>query len=98
MDLYRLLPPYWLQNYPTNMEWDRTLNELLDRGPITELDSHTVKVAGVTIWVSNWPYSYGNPYNPEVKVAPRVATRKRLQNAIAKSFMPKIELSKVSDD
>jgi hypothetical protein len=94
MDLYRLLPLYWFQNYRTNMEWDRTLNELLDRGPITEVGDHTVKVAGVTVWASNWPYAYGSPYNPYVKVLPRVSTRNRLQSEIVKALLPKIELSK----
>ena len=81
MDLQRLLPPYWVQNYPTNLEWDRTLNDLLDTNPVVKFSYMTVSIGAYEIWVSNWPYAYGHIYGPSrVDVLPKVGTRKRLRN------------------
>jgi hypothetical protein len=30
IDWYRLLPSYWIQNYPTSKEWDTALNKLIE--------------------------------------------------------------------
>lgn len=90
IDWYRFLPPYWLQTGPTNKEWDRALNKALDTGRIEDVDNYTAKVGGITVWVSNWPYGYGNPYEPTVRVLPTVATRKRLRAALINALIPKI--------
>lgn len=87
IDWYRLLPPYWVQVHPTSKAWDKVLNELLDRGPITEIGDHTAKVGGAVVWVANWPYGFGNPYGKEAVGLPKVATRKRLRAAIANALL-----------
>lgn len=81
-DWRRLVAPrFWLQNYPTDWEWDATLNRLLDTHD-PKPGYMTVSLGGVDVWVSNWPYSYGYPYTPRMDGLPSVATRKRLRAAI----------------
>lgn len=80
-DWQRLWPKYWVQNEPTNWEWDATLNDLLDKyKPIPGY--MTVTLGPVEVWVSNYPYSYGRPWRPLGKFLPSVATRKRLKSAV----------------
>lgn len=79
-DWQRLWPKYWLQNAPTNYEWDAILNDLMDKHEI-QRGYCAVKLGKVEVWASNWPYAYGSPYLAgRVKdVLPTVATRKRLR-------------------
>lgn len=101
IDWERLKPRYWMQNEPTSWEWDAILNYLMDTYE-PEPGYLTVKLGPVEVWVSNWPYSYGNAYRPhEVKVLPSVATRKRLKNLVSvadplvkvKHLLPKASLN-----
>jgi len=80
-DWMRLWPKYWQQNYSTSMEWDGHLNRLLDKGPVEIIDRYTASIAGVEVWIENWPYAYGRPY-PMTGIMPTVATRKRLRDAV----------------
>lgn len=81
-DWMRLWPKYWLQNSPTNYEWDAILNDLLDKHD-PKPSYLTVSLGNVEVWVGNWPYAYGAPYANGVKdVLPTVATRKRLRDII----------------
>lgn len=83
IDWLRFVPKYWFQNDPTDWAWDEALNALLDRHKVQENSSSTVKVGKAIIWVGNYPYAYGNLYEPtSVNVLPSVATRKRLRNAV----------------
>lgn len=83
MDWQRLWPKYWLQNAPTNYEWDSILNDLLDKHT-PEKRNLTVFIGGIEVWVGNWPYAYGSPYHRGVKdVLPTVETRKRLRALVA---------------
>lgn len=81
-DWGRLNPRFWLQNYPTSDEWDMILNDLLDKHPVVRDGDYAVKVGPITVWTSNYPYSYGKPWEPSVDVLPRAATRIRLKKAI----------------
>lgn len=80
IDWWRLLPCYWAQNYPTVRLWDDALNALLAKGPVTEVGEHTCRVAGVKVWISNWPYAFGRPVNCEY--LPMVSTRRRLRKIV----------------
>lgn len=84
VDWSRLLPSYWIQNYPTNMFWDRFVAEAISRGEVEAESPCRAKVGGVSVWVGNWPYAYGYPYNvPGLsEVMPTVATRKRLRDML----------------
>lgn len=82
IDWMRLRPMHWLQNSPTDWEWDAILNDLLDKhDPIRGY--MTVTIGKVEVWVSNWPYAYGSPYGSGLlDVLPSVATRKRLRSMV----------------
>ena len=83
IDWQRLFSPrFWLQNDPTDWEWDAALNRLMDKYPVTLAGACTVYLGGVEVWVGNYPYAYGNPYSPQKDVLPSVATRKRLKSRV----------------
>jgi len=92
MDWYRLFNPlFWIQNEPTSEEWDRVLNELLDKYGVTSVNQYTARVGNLEIWVCNYPYSFGHTHNsvfrPEQpslynNVLPKVKTRIRLKKMI----------------
>lgn len=81
MDWYRLLPRYWIQNKPTDYEWDKVLNKILDNAKNVELNYLAATIDGVTVWNSNYPYAYGSTYGTNMPKTglPKVATRKRLR-------------------
>ena len=84
-DFYKLLPKYWYQNNPTDWEYDRVLNELLDTKPtITELTEYTITFNNaIKIWIGNFPNAYGDLYYSsnvgEHGGLPSVSTILRLQ-------------------
>lgn len=82
IDWYRLIPKYWLQNYPTSWEWDALLNDILDTAEVVIPGYHTTTIDGVEIWTENWPYAYGAPYITRLGMShflPSVKTRIRLK-------------------
>ena len=82
IDWHRLLPGYWYQDSPTDWEWDKLLNEILDDVKSVKIGlHHTSNLDGVEIWTSNWPYAYGALYGHSSGL-PSVKTRKRLKAAI----------------
>jgi hypothetical protein len=57
-------------NQSFSQEWDDQLNQLMDKfEPVLDrpnsLDGaiYTVKFGGHCVWVSNYPYGYGTPYD-----------------------------------
>ena len=90
IDWQRLIPSYWMQNYPTSWEWDALLNALLDEQHQITFGSLTVTIGGAEVWAGNYPYAYGHPYAPEIHSLPSVATRKRLRRAIEAARLDKI--------
>lgn len=54
-------PAYWVSNNSISKPWDRRLRTLIKEGAeVTNADDFTVDLGGITIWVSNYPYAYGN--------------------------------------
>lgn len=51
--------------YPYSKEWDETLNDILDKGKLINISQHLlhVKYKGqkLSIWLENYPYSFGSP-------------------------------------
>lgn len=85
MDWLRLFTPSaWNQNEPTSLEWDKRLNYLLDNYEIVVEGNYTIKINGVEVWISNYPYSYGKTYHNEAfgQVLPTLKTRQRLKTAV----------------
>ncbi len=87
MDFYRFLPKYWCQNHPTSKTWDRILNDLLDKHEVVISSNSrlTVTIGGIEVWVGNYPYAYGSPY--EHQMLPKVATRMRLEECVLKAIV-----------
>lgn len=69
--------------YPYSEDWDRALNEALDKYPITDIGTHTCQIGPYTVWVANYPYASGRLYNPNLERLPKRSTRKRLFEALA---------------
>lgn len=86
MDWQKLIPRFWMQTRPTDLEWDAQLNAALDYFPVTDLSEHTCRVGPFEVWTRNWPYAYGRLYSLNGKYSnsgvPLVRTRKRLRKAI----------------
>lgn len=83
MDWYRLLPMFWYQNAPTSLEWDRALNDALDKYGATLIDAYTCRVGGCEVWIGNWPHAYGYSWSPKsCNFLPKVSTRMRLRRIV----------------
>lgn len=60
--LFRILvtPSCWLRNRETDNDISAFINNALDNGcTIVIIDRFTVKLDGLTLWVRNYPYSFG---------------------------------------
>lgn len=86
-DFHRLFTPSaWIQSTPTDWEWDKQLNALLDTNPrVISLDEFHVELEvaenkSIELWVANYPYAYGFPYSYSSRLLPSYKTRKRLKN------------------
>jgi hypothetical protein len=82
MDWGRLIPGYWVQNYPTDLEWDAVLNTIMDEAKEVHLSAYTTKIDGIVIWTHNYPYAYGRCYSIRETGVPKVKTRKRLRKFV----------------
>jgi hypothetical protein len=78
-------------NEPFSKEWDDKLNELMDKyEPVLDkpnsLDGeiYTVTFAEHCVWVANYPYAYGKPYDFRManSVRPSRLTILRLHNLV----------------
>ncbi len=81
MDWYRLIPGFWSQQKKTFKAWDVALNRALDEG-VTHVGPHEAKVGPFTVWISNWPYSFGYNRDDALEQLPFVKTRMRLRRAV----------------
>lgn len=82
--LFRLFcPSFWHQIEKTCLIWDKALNEILDKNPNVVTGPYETKIGDLSIWTSNYPYSYGHPSNSS-NMLPLPITRVRLRNYIAK--------------
>lgn len=78
-----LRPTFWLRNHPTCKYLDYTINALLDDGHTPRKTSeYTVELGGLNLWVSNYPYAFGNEY-PGDKALPSRKTALRLYRALS---------------
>jgi hypothetical protein len=80
-------PSHWLRNEPTDLVWDEALNRLLDEFPVAKGSEFTVTLGDNTVWVANYPYSYGNYYGNQFggkvgKLLPKRTTVLRLRRAV----------------
>lgn len=68
--------------YPYSEEWDKALNDALDKWPITDIGDYTCKIGPYKVWLGNFPYAYGRLYSPNLERIPKRSTRQRLFQAI----------------
>lgn len=91
---FLFMPNYWLMHYRYSKEWDEIVNLLIEKEEpvfekINSLDGriYNVSFGEVTIWIQNYPYSYGTP-SPTVsnykgeRFRPSRLTIKKLYNFI----------------
>lgn len=57
------MPNYWVMNDRYNEQWDKKLNELLDKYDFTNIDWASADLGNNKIWVANYPYSCFIPYD-----------------------------------
>ncbi len=62
-----LTPLCWSRNDPTDMVWDKELNNLMDNqtptlGQVNPFDDeiYEIEFNSVEVWVANYPYAYGS--------------------------------------
>lgn len=56
-------PDFWIKVRKVDSEWDKVLNRLMENGyEPYNISNYTCEIAGQEIWISNYPYGYGNPY------------------------------------
>jgi hypothetical protein len=87
-DWRRFLPRYWSQNDRTDYEWDGLLNDLLDIEQPLKISDHYCKIGDFKIWISNWPYAYGNLEGSDC--LPSVSTRIRLKRELESQRFPEV--------
>ena len=59
-------PRFWHRNYPIDDDWDRALAAAMflvehDARPLEILNDCEVRIAGLDVWVENWPSAFGYP-------------------------------------
>ena len=50
-------PTFWLMNQPFNREWDKELNDLMDRNKFMNIDYYYAEIGHERIWIQNYPYN-----------------------------------------
>lgn len=79
---FRILvtPSCWMRNsgYKYDKNWDSLVNTLIDFGTITKVGymGFDIKINDTWIWISNYPYCFGHPYNRDRKGNNKLTSRK----------------------
>lgn len=88
-------PCFWIQVKPVDWEWDRYLYGMIKSGmPVTQREKYTVRIDGIKVWSSNYPYGYGNHYDYDSGI-PSPITRILLKKYIAANTSWKNEQGRV---
>ena len=83
---YLFKPKFWVMVHPYNKQWDIKLNELLDKeNNVRVINEFWADVGGTKVWISNYPYGYGDPELLDIR--PSRATIERLQDAVIESLI-----------
>lgn len=86
--LFRILrPKFWIQNYPSSKILDKWMNQKLDEGKLKLGDNCHAKLDGKSIWIENYPYSFGCVIG-KPHFLPFARTRKRLYEELIKLGHP----------
>ena len=83
---YIFKPKFWVMLYPYSRQWDIKLNEMLDKeNNVRVINEFWGDVGGIKVWISNYPYGYGDPKT--LNIRPSRATIERLHKAVEKSVL-----------
>lgn len=55
-------PVFWIQVGSQSKEWDKRLRNELENPSFSDVGKYTCKLNGRRIWISNYPYGYGNDH------------------------------------
>ena len=81
-------PATWYMEYPYDKHYDRWILKIINCDIPIKQGEYTTHILffykTATIWTSNFPYSYGNLYDPEIKVRPSRRTIYKLRDDIHK--------------
>ncbi|WP_290494454.1 hypothetical protein [Hyphomonas sp. UBA4494] len=82
-------PRFWMRTHNVDDDWDRTLAAALylvehNAKTIEDVTDYSATVAGMKLWVGNWPHAFGSLYHVPngMQVLPRRKTAIRLREHI----------------
>jgi len=52
-------PAFFIRNHPYDARTDEIVRDLMNNGTTFSLNEYTLKIDGVAIWTSNYPYAFG---------------------------------------
>jgi hypothetical protein len=79
-----LHPRYWNVNYSVDKHWDKRLRSLINANACVERLRRCVgKIGGFEVWIGNYPYAFGSPY--ESDCLPRRRTIIMLKDYLAEN-------------
>lgn len=83
--LFRIVRPrYWLMSNTYSQAWDAFVLRAIADGDICRVCQYTANVGGKRVWVSNFPYAYGEGYGKDTHaLRPSCRTIKLLEEALA---------------
>ena len=85
-----LTPTCWLRNSPTSRHWDASVLENLKSPEWSDLQKHTVKLNGKTIWISNYPYASCTDHRAIREFMPSRITVFKFFDAIEENYQGRI--------
>ncbi len=96
-------PLYWFTNERYSSEWDKKFNKMMKEHDFINIENCTAELGGVTIWISNYPYSTFMPYEPsggsgKHKYRPSRLTIKRAMDKLEKDMYKEFGRIKSSEE
>lgn len=90
--LFRIFrPDFWIQVAPTNEALSAKIERAIDsESPVTIVDEFTIKMAGMELWVENYPYGYGGLHNSPLSELPTARVRAKLKKYITEAVLKEI--------
>jgi hypothetical protein len=80
-----LHPSYWVQVGTYNSEWDKWLNEAMDKDKFVIISEFQASISGVTIWIANHPYGSFTPFSFKTTILPVNSPRPK-RSTIARAW------------
>jgi hypothetical protein len=80
-------------NYKYDANWDKKVNDLLDRNEIKldDFGGRTALIGDCSIWLGNYPYAYGTNWDASISVRPSRYTIWRIRQRVKYDKLSKEE-------